>query len=152
MSAVVFRFQRSVRLFPGLRLNLSRAGVSIGRRGAWLTLGPRGVRATGGIPGTGISYSEQSPWARPTSRRPAAPGIEVAELPHLDEIEVPPVLPLRTRNVAAAHPESATDDGHTVPTADQRVDDEAADPRLLPITLAIAAIIAIVAIGWIFFV
>lgn len=148
-----FRFHRSVRLFPGLRLNLSRSGVSasVGRRGAWLTLGRRGVRATVGIPGTGISYSEQSPWARPKPHPPAVPGIEVTELPHLDEIEVPPVLPPRSQNVALTHSEGATDRGRHVPTSNEPPDDEA-DPRLLPIALVIAAIVAIVAIGWTFLV
>jgi len=55
-----FRFHRSMRLLPGVRLNVSKSGVStsIGRRGAWLTFGKRGTRATVGIPGTGISYTE----------------------------------------------------------------------------------------------
>ncbi|MBS0396467.1 MAG: DUF4236 domain-containing protein, partial [Proteobacteria bacterium] len=36
-----FRFQRRVRILPGLRLNLSKSGVSasVGGRGAWLTFG-----------------------------------------------------------------------------------------------------------------
>lgn len=52
------RFRRSVRLFPGVRLNFSRSGVStsIGLRGATVTLGPGGTYANVGIPGTGISY------------------------------------------------------------------------------------------------
>jgi len=55
-----FRFRRTLRLIPGLRLNLSKSGVSasVGTRGAWLTFGRRGPRATVGIPGTGISYTE----------------------------------------------------------------------------------------------
>lgn len=58
-----FRFHRSIRLLPGLRLNLSKSGVSasVGARGAWLTFGRRGTRATVGIPGTGISYAETLP-------------------------------------------------------------------------------------------
>jgi hypothetical protein len=56
-----FRFRRSFRLFPGVRVNLSKSGVStsIGRRGLWFTIGPRGTRETVGIPGTGISYTDQ---------------------------------------------------------------------------------------------
>jgi Protein of unknown function (DUF4236) len=52
------RFRRSVRLFPGVRLNFSRSGVStsIGVRGATMTLGPRGAYANVGIPGSGLSY------------------------------------------------------------------------------------------------
>jgi len=64
-----FRFYRRFRPFPGLRLNLSRSGLStsVGRRGAWFTLGPRGTRETIGVPGTGISYTAQQsfPKARP---------------------------------------------------------------------------------------
>jgi hypothetical protein len=58
-----FRFHRSIRLLPGLRVNLSKSGVSasIGTRGARLTFGNRGTRATVGIPGTGISYTETLP-------------------------------------------------------------------------------------------
>lgn len=52
------RFRRSVRLFPGVRLNFSRSGVStsIGVRGATVTVGPRGAYANVGLPGTGLSY------------------------------------------------------------------------------------------------
>ncbi len=55
-----FRFRRSVKILPGVRLNLGKKGisVSIGPRGAKLTVGPSGTRATVGIPGTGISYTK----------------------------------------------------------------------------------------------
>lgn len=50
-----FRFRKSVQLFPGVRLNFSRSGVSttIGVRGAGVTIGPRGTYANVGLPGTG---------------------------------------------------------------------------------------------------
>lgn len=57
-----FRFRKSIRLFPGVRVNISKKGVSsvsIGPRGANLNVGENGSRVTVGIPGTGISYSEQ---------------------------------------------------------------------------------------------
>jgi hypothetical protein len=58
-----FRFHRSVRLLPGVRLNFSKSGVStsIGTRGAWLTFGRKGTRTTVGLPGTGISYTHTTP-------------------------------------------------------------------------------------------
>jgi len=58
-----FRFNRTVRLFPGLRLNVSKSGVSasIGTRGAWLTFGRKGTRTTVGLPGTGVSYTQTTP-------------------------------------------------------------------------------------------
>ena len=54
------RFYRRIRIAPGLRINLSKRGASVsaGGRGHWLTFGPRGERATIGLPGTGLSYTE----------------------------------------------------------------------------------------------
>ncbi len=54
-----FRFRRSIRLAPGIRLNLSKSGVStsFGKRGADVTVGHGRVRTTVGMPGTGISYT-----------------------------------------------------------------------------------------------
>ncbi len=53
-----FRFRKSVRLLPGLRVNFSRSGASLsaGVRGASVTFGRRGTYANVGIPGTGMSY------------------------------------------------------------------------------------------------
>jgi hypothetical protein len=55
-----FRFRRSIKIAPGVRLNVSKSGVSasIGRRGATINISEKGTKATVGIPGTGISYSE----------------------------------------------------------------------------------------------
>ena len=63
------RFFRRVQVAPGIRLNLSRSGISpsFGVRGARLTLGRSGVRSTFGIPGTGIHYTTVH--GRPGSRR-----------------------------------------------------------------------------------
>lgn len=53
-----FRFQKRVRVAPGLRLNISKSGLSTsaGRRGATVTLGRRGLFGNVGIPGSGLSY------------------------------------------------------------------------------------------------
>ncbi|MBU9724067.1 MULTISPECIES: DUF4236 domain-containing protein [Bacillaceae] len=53
-----FRFQKRVRVAPGIRLNLSKSGVStsIGRRGASFTAGKRGLHGNVGVPGSGLSY------------------------------------------------------------------------------------------------
>lgn len=55
-----FRFRKSIRLFPGVRINLSKGGVSasVGRPGATINIGRKGVRGTVGLPGSGLSYSE----------------------------------------------------------------------------------------------
>ena len=65
-----FRFRKSVKIAPGIRLNFSKSGMStsIGRRGAILNISKRGTRSTVGIPGTGISYSSYS-----SSKRSPAP-------------------------------------------------------------------------------
>jgi hypothetical protein len=59
---MAFRLFRRIKIAPGITLNLSKSGLSAsaGVRGARVTLGPRGVRRTVGVPGTGISYSENS--------------------------------------------------------------------------------------------
>jgi hypothetical protein len=56
-----FRFRRSIKLAPGLRINLSKSGVStsIGGRGATVNVRGDRVRETVGIPGSGMSYSQQ---------------------------------------------------------------------------------------------
>jgi len=56
-----FRFRKSIKVLPGIRLNLSKSGVStsFGKPGASVNIGERGARGTVGIPGTGISYSEK---------------------------------------------------------------------------------------------
>lgn len=59
-----FRFRNSLRIAPGIRLNLGKRGasLSIGGRGATVNVGKDGVRTTVGIPGTGVSYSEHTPY------------------------------------------------------------------------------------------
>jgi hypothetical protein len=54
-----FRFRRSIKLLPGIRLNFGKRGVStsIGVRGAHVTIGKTGTRTTVGLPGSGLSYS-----------------------------------------------------------------------------------------------
>jgi hypothetical protein len=52
------RFQKRLRVLPGVRINLSKSGASasIGPRGADVNIGPHGVTTNTGIPGTGLSY------------------------------------------------------------------------------------------------
>jgi hypothetical protein len=54
-----FRFRRSIRILPGIRLNFGKRSVStsIGVRGAHVTFGRTGTRSTVSLPGTGLSYS-----------------------------------------------------------------------------------------------
>lgn len=55
-----FRFRNSIRLAPGVRLNIGKKGMnslSVGGRGVTLNVGKDGTRVTVGLPGTGMSYS-----------------------------------------------------------------------------------------------
>ncbi len=53
-----FRFRKTISILPGVRLNLSKTGVSgsLGGKGATVNVGKRGQMVTLGIPGTGLSY------------------------------------------------------------------------------------------------
>jgi hypothetical protein len=58
-----FRFRRSVKILPGVRINLSGSepSVSVGPRGFRYTIGSKGTRVTAGIPGTGLSWTQYTP-------------------------------------------------------------------------------------------
>lgn len=58
---VGWSFRKSVRLLPGLRLNISKSGLglSAGRRGARVSTGPSGHRVTLGAPGSGLSWTKR---------------------------------------------------------------------------------------------
>jgi hypothetical protein len=57
-----FRFRKSVRLMPGVRINISKSGtsLSLGGRGLTHNISRRGNRTTVGIPRTGLSYSSNT--------------------------------------------------------------------------------------------
>lgn len=75
---MAWRYRRSIRLLPGMKVNLSKSGMSlsVGGPGATMNFGKRGIRTTVGIPGTGISYvtqkSSQRRQPKPTGVPPAA--------------------------------------------------------------------------------
>ena len=66
-----WRLFRRTRIAPGVRVNLSRSGlsVSLGPRGFTKTFGPRGNRTTVSIPGTGISYTDIESGSAADARR-----------------------------------------------------------------------------------
>jgi hypothetical protein len=80
-----FRFRRSVKILPGIRVNLSGSGasVSLGGRGFHYTIGSKGTRVTASIPGTGMSWTEYTPHAR---ARPNTPN----PLESPSEFDLPP--------------------------------------------------------------
>ncbi|EAA4186199.1 DUF4236 domain-containing protein [Salmonella enterica subsp. enterica] len=55
-----FRFRQRIKIAPGVHINIGKTGItsaSIGRAGATLNVGKKGVKTTAGIPGTGLSYT-----------------------------------------------------------------------------------------------
>lgn len=107
-----FRFQKRIQLFPGLRLNLSNGSpsLSIGPRGASLTVGKRGVYANAGIPGSGLSYRTRLD--RPNGRRRTA---EEERAPRPPERLPPMQFNLRIRG---AVPEYLDDNEQPLPAED----------------------------------
>lgn len=66
---MTIRFWKRVNLIPGVRANFSKGGISLslGGHGMWYTFGTRGRRATIGIPGSGLYWTEHIPPARPAT-------------------------------------------------------------------------------------
>jgi len=57
---MAIRFRKSIRIAPGLRVNLSKSGVSasVGGNGLTGNIGKHGTRVTAGVPGSGLSASK----------------------------------------------------------------------------------------------
>lgn len=85
-----FRFRRSFKLIPGLRLNLGLGGASLsaGVPGAMLNFSRRGARTTFGIPGTGFSWSQSTSGGRlPARYRPPLRPGETQPINNVAELE-----------------------------------------------------------------
>lgn len=65
-----FRFRKSFKIAPGLRVNVGKRGMSLsaGVRGARVTVGTSRVTASAGVPGTGISFVESKSLLAKSSR------------------------------------------------------------------------------------
>lgn len=75
---MALRFRRSIKLAPGIRMNLSKSGMSwtLGPRGASVGIGKRGARLNTSFMGFSSSQSLYKPPPRqrqPTARQPASP-------------------------------------------------------------------------------
>ena len=57
-----FRFQKRIKILPGVRINLSKTGLSTSFGGKGMTVNVRdgNVKTTVGLPGSGMSYSEST--------------------------------------------------------------------------------------------
>lgn len=79
-----FRFRKSIKIAPGISLNIGKKGISasIGPRGAKVTVGSRGTRATLGIPGTGMSFTATGKQISKSLRPQAATSTFLKECPY----------------------------------------------------------------------
>src|SRR5579862_1998579 len=95
---MTWRFRKSFRVLPGVRLNLSKSGVSatIGVAPFHLNVGPRGVYSDVSIPGTGI-YNRQRLDTPPVGRPPHLP-VPPNSLPPkgVEPSVLPPMVPQGT--------------------------------------------------------
>ncbi|MBI4292555.1 MAG: DUF4236 domain-containing protein [Betaproteobacteria bacterium] len=85
---MALRFRRSIKLAPGIRMNLSGSGVSwtLGPRGASIGLGRRGTFLNSGVPGTGL-YARERIGSGPSPARAAPPSatVQVTVSVHVDD-------------------------------------------------------------------
>lgn len=79
---MAFRFQKRIKIAPGVRLNVSKSGVStsLGGRGGTVNLSSKGVRTTVGIPGTGLSWSRQTGWSDAKTMKPEDELLQLGKL------------------------------------------------------------------------
>ena len=83
-----FRFRKSIKIMPGVRVNVSKSGfsTSVGGRGATMNVSKRGVRTTVGIPGSGLSYStlHGKPKSKSQKVKMPSPALNPADVPASD--------------------------------------------------------------------
>ncbi|MFC7538130.1 DUF4236 domain-containing protein [Sphingomonas sp. GCM10030256] len=103
---MVLRFRQSFQLFPGVRLNVSKSGLSasFGVPGATVNVGPKGVRSTVGLPGTGLSYTHHHGSFSPqTCSDPAVispqPAPEIPSTPNFYQPFVPAMQSINSATV-----------------------------------------------------
>lgn len=61
IPAMSFRYRKSKKIMPGVRINMSKNSIStsFGRKGASINVGKRGTFLNIGIPGTGLSFRQR---------------------------------------------------------------------------------------------
>src|SRR5665213_3466769 len=102
-----FRFHRVLNLLPGVRVNLSKSGVStsLGPRGADVNIGRHGLTTNAGIPGTGLSYrSKPGNSGGMIGVLALVAGLGFTAYKNADKIAHVFNSPAQTNNVAAAVP------------------------------------------------
>lgn len=90
-----FNFRKSLKIAPGVKINITKKGVSslsVGKNGARVNVGKKGIKTTVGIPGSGISYSKHSSYNNPPPLPNNPPPFANNSAPFANN---PPPLPLQ---------------------------------------------------------
>lgn len=117
-----WRFRQSLRLLPGVRLNIGKQSMSlsVGGPGATLNLSRRGVRGTVGLPGSGLSYTHDFSGGR----RGAAP---LARSRAAEPVPAVPARPIASADLGQLTSAGRAELARTIAEArDQRLRIEAA--------------------------
>ena len=67
---MAFNFRKSLKIAPGVKLNVTKKGISslsVGKNGARVNIGKKGTKTTVGIPGSGLSYSKHNSYDNSSS-------------------------------------------------------------------------------------
>jgi hypothetical protein len=133
-----FRFRRSLRVLPGVKINLSGSGpsVSLGVRGFHYTIGPRGTRVTAGLPGTGLSWTQYTPHANAGSNRSE---IAPPPLPPVDQVGHNTLAPIQNASASEINSFSTSELAPILNKANGRI-------RLAPIVLLLCLLLFVAAL------
>jgi hypothetical protein len=122
-----WRFRKSFTVIPGLKLNLSKKGLSASIGGAPFTLNisPRGAMGTASIPGTGVSFRHhfESTPARPASPTPIVPSDPRNLVPIDPYTGTAPIEKIQSASTELLTSESLKELKHLIQTAFQQRED-----------------------------
>lgn len=126
-----WRFRKSFTVIPGLKLNLSKSGLSASIGGAPFTLNvsPRGAMGTASIPGTGVSYRhhfDANP-AAPSSPTSIAPSASPNLVPVQPYTNIAPIEKIQSASTELLTSESLKELKHLIQTAFQQRDEISRD-------------------------
>src|SRR6266851_1379815 len=105
-----WRFRHSFKVIPGVRLNLSKSGLSCSVGGAPFTVnvGQRGIYGTASLPGTGISFRQHLGTGTGTPHEPNSElpphSITPSSFPSPDPAPMPSPVPRLTPAPASTAP------------------------------------------------
>ena len=86
-----FNFRKSLKIAPGVRLNIGKKGissVSVGGKGVRVNVGKKGTRTTVGVSGTGLSYSHNQTHRRRNTSTNQNPLLD-SQIANMQVISIP---------------------------------------------------------------